>query len=314
MAIINFIPEFWSSILLERLRKALVFGQEGIINKDYEGDVRRGSAVRITSIGEVDVNTYVPDVDMADPQILSDNQLKLNIDQFDSFNFGLDDVQAKRAAGGIIPLAMSRAAYRLKDKADQFIAGLYTDASADNLIGTDAAPKVPNATAGDAQNIFNLISQATRVLDDSYVPSDGRFMIVPPFVAKILAQDLKGSPAFAYQGVMTQVAEGGLGGETNGANMGIVGSNPAPSNGFVAEIDGFRLYKSPNVNNAVTGGKTVYHVLFGDSQAITYADQIDQTENIRHPKQFKDIIRGLHVYGGKVVRPQCLGCMCVSET
>ena len=309
----NFIPEFWSSILLERLRKSLVFGQEGIINKDYEGDVRRGSAVRITSIGEVDVNTYVPDTDMSDPQILSDNQLKLNIDQFDSFNFGLDDVQAKRAAGGIIPLAMSRAAYRLKDKADQFIAGLYTDASADNLIGTDAAPKQPNATAGDTQNIFNLISQATRLLDDSYVPADGRWMIVPPFMAKILAQDLKGSPAFAFQGVMKQTAEGGLGGETNGDTMGVLGGAGAPSNGYIAEIDGFRLYKSPNVVSSVTSGKTVYHVMFGDSQAITYADQIDQTENIRHPKQFKDIIRGLHVYGGKVVRPQCLGCMYVYE-
>jgi hypothetical protein len=53
--------------------------------------------------------------------------------------------------------------------------------------------------------------------------------------------------------------------------------------------------------------------MFGDSQAITYADQIDQTENIRHPKQFKDIIRGLHVYGGKVTRPQCLGCMAIKE-
>ena len=61
MAISNFIPEFWSSILLETLRKAMVFGQEGIVNRDYEGDVRRGSAVRITSIGEVEVNKYTPD-------------------------------------------------------------------------------------------------------------------------------------------------------------------------------------------------------------------------------------------------------------
>lgn len=309
MGITNFIPEFWSSILLERLRKTLVFGQTGIINRDYEGDVRKGSAVRITSIGEVDVQTYVPDVDMADPQILSDNQLKLPIDQFDSFNFGLDDVEAKRAAGGIVPLAMDRAGYRLKDKADQFIAGLYTDASADNLVGTDAAPLKVNATPADPLNIFSVIAECTRCLDDSLVPSDGRWMVVPPWMAKVLAEDLKATPAFAYQDVMRQAATTGMGGETNGQTMGVVGTNPPGSNGYIAMIDGFSIYKSPNVN---TNGPN-YHVMFGDTQAITYADQIDQTETIRHPKQFKDIIRGLHVYGGKVVRAQCLGCLTVTE-
>ena len=252
---------------------------------------------------------------MLDPQILTDDQIRLEIDQYDSFNFGLDDVQAKRAAGGIVPLAMNRAAYRLKDKADQYLAGLWEQAAKGNRVGTDDVPKIPNAISGDTQNIYNLISECTRLLDDSLVPTDGRWMIVPPFFAMILARDLKGTPAFAVQNVMRAATEGGLGGKMEGNTQGLIGGPGRASNGYVADINGFAIYKSPNVHNNLEKdpAKARYHIMFGDSQAITYADQIDQVETLRHPKQFKDIIRGLHVYGAKVVRPECLGVLTIAE-
>ncbi len=81
----------------------------------------------------------------------------LTISQDKTFRFLVYDKQAKQAGGNILSPYMRRAAYRIKDATDLYVAGLYVDASSANLIGTDASPKVPNTTVGDVQNVFNLI-------------------------------------------------------------------------------------------------------------------------------------------------------------
>jgi hypothetical protein len=57
----------------------------------------------------------------------------------------------------------------------------------------------------------------------------------------------------------------------------------------------------------VAGAK--YKILFGTSEAISFADQIAMVESIRHQKQFADIVRGHNLYGAKVVQPDYLGVM-----
>jgi len=82
-------------------------------------------------------------------------------------------------------------------------------------------------------------------------------------------------------------------------------------NGFVTRIAGFDILESQNVPNTA-GAK--YKILFGTNRAITFADQIVKVEAIRDPDQFRDIVRGLDVYGAKVVRPDFLGVMTMSKT
>jgi len=59
MAISSFIPSVWAARALVNLEKNLVYAQMGVINRDYEGDIREaGDNVRINMIGQVTINTY----------------------------------------------------------------------------------------------------------------------------------------------------------------------------------------------------------------------------------------------------------------
>ena len=289
----NFIPKLWEAKLIVGTRKALVYGQLGVINRNYQGTIgQKGDTVHITSIGDITISDYTKGTDMAAPEQLSDADTELKITQQKSFNFAVEDLDRAQAAGNFESDARDKAQYKLGDVRDQYIASLYTDASASNLNGSDASPIVPDAVQdGGANNIFNVIEDCSTLLNDSLVPKAGRFMIVPPWVAAMLAKDLKLAGAIA-------------------APVGTPGQ-AALLNGYVTKIAGFDILESPNVPN--TGG-ALYKVIFGTNQAMTFADQIVKVEAFRDPKQFRDVVRGLDVYGAKVVEPDYLGCMTMSKT
>lgn len=286
----NFIPELWEANLLLQARKNLVYGQPGIINRNYQGSIgQKGDTLHIVGIGAVTISDYTKGTDMAAPQQLSDADTELKITEQKSFSIALEDLDKAQAAGNFEGAARDEAGYALADTRDSFIASFYADASASNLNGSDGSPVVPDALQdGGSNNIFNVIEDCATLLSDSKVPRVGRFMIVPPWVSAMLTKDLKLAGAAAAQ----------------------VGA-PGVLNGFVTRIAGFDILESLNVPNTA-GAK--YKVLFGTNQAITFADQIVKVEAIRDPDQFRDIVRGLDVYGAKVVRPDFLGVMTMSKT
>ncbi len=288
--ITNFIPELWAANLLLGARKNLVYGQLGVINKNYQGIIgQKGDTLHITGIGTVTVADYTKGTDMAAPQQLTDADTELKITEQKSFSIALEDLDAQQAAGGLEAPARDQASYALADARDQFIASFYTDASASNLNGSDASAIVPDAVQdGGTNNIFNVIEDCGTLLNESNVPKAGRFMIIPPWVSAMISKDLKLAGAAAGQ-----IAGGAI------------------LNGFVTRIAGFDILESNNVPN--TGGAK-YKVIFGTSQAITFADQIVKVEKIRDSDQFRDVIRGLDVYGAKVAQPDYLGCMTMSKT
>ena len=288
--IVNFIPELWAANLLVGARKNLVYGQPGVINRNYQGLIgQKGDTLHITGIGSVTIGNYTKGVDMGAAQQLTDADTELKITEQKDFQIAIEDLDVKQAAGNFEAVARDQAAYALADTRDQFIAGFYTGASASNINGTDAVPIVPDAVQdGGANNIYNVIEDCATLLSDSHVPKVGRFMVIPPWVSAMIAKDLK----------------------LGGAPAATLGSQ-AVLNGFVARIAGFDLLESSNVPNT-NGAK--YKILFGTNQAITFADQIVAVEDIRDPKQFRDIIRGLDVYGAKVAQPDYLGCMTMSKT
>lgn len=280
MAITRFKPEVWSAKLLVASRKALVYGGPMVINRDYEGDISdSGDIVRITSISDPTVATYTPNSTVITPEELTDAQRTLPIDQSKYFAFKVDDVDKRQAKGDVMTEAMSRAAYRMADAQDQFIAGLYTGIQSANVLGSTGSPINTFTAATDAYDKV-LVPLRTK-LAKANVPTQGRFLVATPeFMASLL-----------------------LDGRFIKANE--AGTPDALRNGLVGRAAGFTIFES---NNAPVPSGDTQVIIAGVNSAITFADQIAKTEAYRPENSFSDAIKGLSVYGAKLVRPDMLAC------
>lgn len=274
MAVNTFIPEVWSARLLYNLQKAQVFAQPGVVNRDYEGDISQaGDTVRIQAIGAVTIGSYTKNTNISAPETLTDAETTLAIDQAKYFNFQVDDIDRRQVRVDLIDAAMREAGYALSDTADQLIAGLY--ASAGNAVASSGSPETDLGTAGKA---YEHIVEVGVELDEANVPSEGRWIIVPPWYhSKLLLDD-----RFVKSGTDSAAA--------------------ALANGQVGEAAGFRILKSNNVSNDAT----TWRIMAGNSMAISYAEQIKNVEAYRPELRFADGVKGLHLYGAKVIRPAAL--------
>lgn len=282
MALTNFIPELWSARLLENLRKNLVYGQEGVINRDYEGEIRQyGDTVRINAIGTVTVGDYTRNTNIGDPETLTDAQTTLLIDQSKYFNFQIDDLDAAQQNPKVMDAAMREAAYALRNTADQFIASHYTEVAAGNTIGSDVTPEVPTASTA-----YELLVDLATLLDENNVPEDDRWAIVPPWYHGLLLKDDRFVSSGATQ------AEDRL------------------ANGRIGRVAGLTVLVSNNVPN---NAGAAYKILAGHPIAWSYAEQVNKVEAYRPEQRFADAVKGLHLYGAKVVRPQALALLVASK-
>jgi hypothetical protein len=284
MALDNFIPSVWSARLLENLHNALVYGQVGIINRDYEGDITdAGSTVRINSIGTVTVSDYVKNTDMASPQVLSDAQIVLTINQAKSFNFQIDDIDTAQQKPKVMNAAMEEAAYALRNVTDQFIAStMIADTLTANTIGTfDDSAQLLDTTGSAGTNAYERIVDLSVFLDQNNVPEANRWVIVPPWVEGLLLKDQRF------------------------VSFGTPENRMALTNGMIGRVAGFNVFKSNNVPS-VTNTKTAYAIIAGHGMAVTYADQINKVVAYSPEKRFADAVKGLHLYGAKTVRPYAL--------
>ncbi len=278
MAITRFRPEVWSARLLVATRKALVYAGPGIVNRDYEGEINEaGDTVRITSISDPTIGTYVPNNTVITPEELTDAQRTLVVDQSKYFAFKVDDVDKRQAKGNVMPEAMSRAAYKLADTVDQYVAGLYTGIQAANVIGSTGSPVNTFTTPTDAYDKV-LLPLRTR-LAKANVPTAGRFVVVSPEFHESLLKD----------GRFVKVNE-------SGTDAGL-------RNGMVGRAAGFDILESNNV--PVPSGDTQV-IIAGTNAAISFAEQINKTEAYRPESSFSDAVKGLMLYGAKLVRPDFL--------
>ena len=179
MAFESWKPEVIAADVQHQLEKSLVYGQPGVINVTTRV-MYSSRKWRIVGVGSVTVKDYTQNNDMADPDTVLDTSLEMTIDYDKYFNFKVSNKDQAQTRIDIMAENNKEAAYAIRDAIDSVIGSLYTDASASNLIGTDAAPKTPNLTQGDASNIYNLIEDCGVALSESKVPLEGRWMIVPP--------------------------------------------------------------------------------------------------------------------------------------
>lgn len=270
MSVNNFIPVIWSARLLEHLNKQHVLTR--LVNRDYEGEISQyGDTVKITQIGDVTIQDYTANQDIADPQELTTEQQLLVIDQQKYFNFQVDDVDKAQTRASLADAAMKRAAYGLSDVTDRWLATIMTEGAADACrLGSDETP-----VAVTAESAYTYLVRLKVMLDKANVPTEGRWVLVPPEYHGLLLQDDR------FVGTGGTQAEQALG------------------NGYVGKAAGFAVYLSNNL--PVTLGK--YKVIASYNGSTSYAEQILSTEAYRMEKRFADAVKGLHVYGGKVVRP-----------
>ena len=280
---LTFIPTVWAARLLTALDKELVYGQTNVCNRDYEGEISdAGNTVKIASVGAIAADDYVKDTPIGEPEILTDETQTMAIDQQKFFHFFVDSIDRAQQNVNVLDEAMRRSAWALRDLADSYLVGLMdTAVPAGNKIGSLATPMVP--TKDDA---YEYLVDLGVLLDESNTPLNGRFCVVPAWFHGLLLKD------------------------DRFINAGTLRSDRALANGAVGEAAGFTILKSNNVPND-TAAK--YKIIAGHSIATTYAEQIVDLHTYKPEKRFGDAVKGLHVYGARVVRPSNLACLIANK-
>lgn len=274
MAITNFLSTVWSARINENLKKQLVYGN--CVNTDYEGEITdQGQTVKINAIGEITIGDYNKSTGMGIPEELTDSSVSLVIDQAKFFNFRVDDIDRAQANADIMDAAMRDAAHGLANAADQYIASLYVEVDPANTIGDDTNPVVLDKT-----NVFDYLVDLSILLDEANVPDLDRFVVVPAWVYGLLLKDDR----FAYQPDVLRT-------------------------GYVGEISGMAVYKSNNV--PVVNGK--YKIMAGYRGAIAFAGQINKVEAFRPEQFFADAVKGLYLFGAKVIKPKGIAVLTAAK-
>ena len=270
MAITNFIPEVWSAAILEALRAKLVF--PSLCNRDYEGDIREaGDTVHITGYNDVTVREYVRGQPITVDDVTDKEAAVLKIDKSDYFAFKVNDLDKAQAKADLTGKFTNSAAYNMMKNVENYISNLM-----------DAAVETPAKTVavGTPADAYLALVEAGRKLDVQNVPDEGRWLVVSPDFYALLLQD-------------SRFIEGTEAGHNTLLN------------GVVGQVRGFTVVKSNNVPRKSSSPDT-QSILAGTNAAVTFAQQVSKVEAMRMQTDFADMVRGLDLYGAKVIRPECL--------
>jgi len=280
----NFIPEIWSGKLIENFYDATVLA--AIATTDYEGEIKaHGDTVNIRTTPEITINDYVKGQTLS-VENPDKPKLQLLIDKGKYFACVEDDVDQVQSDIAMMDQWSKDASERMKITIDTDVLGnIATDVPAANKgttagrisgdidLGVASTPNAIDATSAIAE----IINHGT-VLDEQNVPESDRFMVIPAKMAGYIKQsDLK--------------------------DASITGDGSTPlRNGRLGMIDRFTLYVSHNLPKS----GSEFTIFSGHKVALTFASQMTNMETLRSETTFGDIIRGLQVYGYKVVKPEAI--------
>jgi hypothetical protein len=327
----NFSPVIYSKQAQIAFRKAATVA--AITNSEYFGEIaNQGDTVRIMKEPEITVNTLKRGTTLA-TQVLNDADFQLVVDQANYFQFELDDIEEAHSHIDFMKLATDRAGYRLADTYDlevlAYLCGYNADGTArttangtkaDAAAGNDellaanklditsfgnittagsagdsipVAPRFGGATAASATTAtpLQVIARMGRLMDQRNVDTRGRWLVVDPVFVEMLKDE------------DSRVLNADFGG--SGLMNGLVLNN----------LHGFRVYVSNNTVQVGTGSgtsgataqSTNYGVIVaGHDSAVATAEQINKVESFRSQTNFADVVRGMHLYGRKILRPEAL--------
>ena len=292
----NFIPEIWSGKLIENFYDATVLA--AISNTDYEGEIRQyGDTVNIRTTPEITIRDYVKGQTLT-VENPDKPKLQLLIDKGEYFACVEDDIDKVQSDIVLMDTWSKDASERMKIKIDtrvltDILPGIAStnkgltagEQSASFNLGTTAAPlTVTKDGASSTTSVVDLLVDLGTVLDEANAPEAGRFVIIPAKMAGLIKK--------------SELKDASL----TGDSMSIV------RNGRLGMVDRFTIYVSHNLN--VSSGK--YSIIAGHKMGFTFASQMTNMETIRSESTFGNIIRGLQVYGYKVVKGEALAQAVIS--
>lgn len=302
----NFTPEIFSQKVLKFFRRASVV--EDITNTDYAGEIENfGDTVRIIKEPTITVSSYSRGA-VVNPQDLADDQITMVVDQANAFAFKIDDIEERHSHVNFEALATSSGAFALKRKYDANVLQAISDgagiAGADDAslsggltttnsaLGTASAPI--NVETDDAG--INLMLLMARTLDDQSVPEENRWFVAPPIFYEKMFQAGNKMAEVQVTGDATSPLRNGL--------------------AIPGTLAGFRCYKSTALNSTAGTDQVTLSgvatdasenvILAGHMSSTSTASHIAKTEVVRSTESFSDVIRGLHVFGRKVLRPEAV--------
>jgi len=276
----NWLPVIYSQKVQKFFRTASVI--EDITNTDYAGEIENyGDTVNIIKEPTITVASYTRGGAIA-LQNLADDQLQLVVDQANAFAFKVDDIEERQSHVNWESLATSSGAYALKDSYDaNVIAAMVSGAG--TTVGSDGSG-TDTGFGTSEEDPANILANAAKRMHGADVPTDNRWFL--------------GTPEFYEQ----------LGNSSAKLmDASVTGDGKSPlRNGNVLEgqVNGFKLYMTNNFAASTTSN--YYKVLYGHMSSTATANAIAKTEVVRDPDSFADIVRGLHVFGRKVLRSTAL--------
>ena len=290
-----FLPKVYSKQVLNFFRKASV--AEAITNTDYAGEISNfGDTVRIIKEPSITVYQYERGQDVTSTK-LTDQEVSLIVDTANAFKFIVDDIETNMSHVNFRDVATSSAAYALRDAFDEgVIAAMFSGVSAsspNHVLGSDNATDLAAGTFDGTGNLdigfdssehdpIDVMGRMARLLDEQNVPEEGRWFLAGPDFYEVLASSSSKLLSVDYN-----------------AGQGSI------RNGLVSSglLRGFNMYKS---NNIASTSNAAGKCICGHISSTATAQTITSTEVIRDPDSFGDIVRGLHVYGAKVLRGEAL--------
>ena len=267
MAIRNFIPNVWSETLYSELDKQYIAVAN--CNRDFEGDIKnKGAIVKICGVGEIYVSDYTKNSNMGTAQGISDTVKELAINQAKFFNFQIDDIDRAQSSPKLMSAAMKLAASALARSADIAVYNLYNE----------AGNRISNTTA-TVDNIIDLIIDARTKLYANNVTD--AYEVVAEVTPEIAALILKAKVKLSTD---------------NGETL---------ETGCIGSIGGCKIFVSNNIittSSNTTNIKT-HKCIVRTKRAIAFAEQLSEIEAYRPEQRFSDAVKGLHLYGVKVIYP-----------
>lgn len=270
-----FKPEIWSKELLRRLDDYGVMID--CVNRDYEGEIKnQGDTVHIQAVGDITINTHDDNADMS-YQNITGTTIPLVVDQAKDWGFLVSDIDKVQANVTLLGKYVDRAKVKIADVKDKYLHALGIAGVAEaNQLGLQTITK---------ENIYEIFTEMfSRLARSNAISSSGKgedgkrpFLILPPEVIKVVRNSEEAKHATT------------LGDEVI-------------RKGTIMQYAGFDIKQSTSVQSS----DGAYSILAGTSEGITYAEQITKTETLKDINRFGDYVRGLYVYGAKVVQPTCL--------
>lgn len=266
MAADNFIPEIWSDYILERYEATNVFG--ALFDRKYEGEATRGNTIHVPGVVPPVVKDYKANGRTTSADETTDTGVDILIDQEKSIDFFVDDIDNAQANHDLLPLYTDASGDALAADVDKFLA---------NLLVADATtlPFTANPTTGD--QAFNIFRDARKALNKSNVPDDGLR------VAVVNAE---------FEGLLNGADSKLTSWDTSGDTAGL-------RNATMGQLLRFRTLTSNHLPEVDSPQAVFFHL-----RASAFVSQITELEGMRAQNKFADRVRGLHVYGAKVMQPK----------